>query len=44
MILLQKLAFERPGPIICSTFESFWLIYNVTTHKIQETFTLNTTN
>ena len=44
MILLQKLAFKRPGPIICSTFESRWLIYNVTTYKIPETFTLYPTN
>ena len=44
MILLEKSAFKRPGPIICSTFESLWLIYNVTTHKIQETFTLYPSN
>ena len=44
MILLQKSACKRPGPIICSTFESLWFIYNVTIYKIPETFTLYRTN
>ena len=40
MILLVKWAFKRQGLIICSTFERLWLIYNVGTYKIPETFTL----